>query len=66
MMVVMAPGQRLDGTQWGYIKAIADLRPLATPWWLAILSISAAAALLLGSTGLLLLRQHWRGKETAA
>jgi hypothetical protein len=66
MMVVMAPGGHLDGTQWGYIKAIADLRPFETRWWLAMLSFTAAAAGLLGATGLLLLRQHWREQEAAA
>jgi hypothetical protein len=66
IMIVMTPGQHLDGTQWGYIKAIADLRPLATPWWLAILTISGALAALLGATGLLLLRQHRREKEAIA
>lgn len=65
VMVVMAPGSREGGTQLGYIKAIADLRPLETPWWLGILSGSAVAAALLGSLGLLFLRQHWREKELA-
>jgi hypothetical protein len=66
MMVVMTPGMEQDGTQWGYIKAIAELRPLHTTWWLAILSITATLAGLLGGIGLLLLRQHWREQETAA
>lgn len=66
IMIVMAPGQHFDGTQWGYIKAIADLRPFDTPWWLAVLSISAAMAGLLGATGLLLLRQPGREKANAA
>jgi hypothetical protein len=65
VMVVMTPGTDQDGTQWGYIKAIADLRPLHTTWWLAILSITATLAGLLGGIGLLLLRQHWREPETA-
>ena len=66
IMVLMTPGQNLDGTLWGYIKAIADLRPWQTTWWLAILSITATLAGLLGGIGLLLLRRHWREKETAA
>jgi hypothetical protein len=65
VMVVMTPGTDQDGTQWGYIKAIADLRPLHTTWWLAILSITATLAGLVGGIGLLLLRQHWREPETA-
>jgi len=66
LMAVMAPSGRLDGTQWGYIKAIADLHPLKTTWWLAVLSCTAVAAAALGASGLLLLRQHWREQEAAA
>jgi hypothetical protein len=66
IMILMTPGQNFDGTQWGYVKAMAGLQPFATTWWLAILSISAALAGLFGVTGLLLLRQHWRENKTAA
>ena len=66
IMVVMAPGQDADATQWGYIKAIADLQPFQTPWWLAVLCITAAVGGLLGATGLLLLREHWRERGAAA
>lgn len=66
IMVGFVPRQHFDGTQWGYIKALADLRPFETPWWLAVLSITAAVGGLLGAGGLLLLRQHWREKEPAA
>jgi len=66
MMVVLTPGMDQEGTQSGYIKAIANLQPLHTTWWLAILASTAALAGLLGGLGWLLLRQHWREKETAA
>jgi hypothetical protein len=65
MMVVLAPGAHTEGTQWGYIKAIANLRPLETPWWLGVLTVSAVLAALLGAGGLLLLQSHWREKKTA-
>lgn len=65
VMVLMAPGHNQDGTQWGYIKAIADLRPMQTTWWLAILFTTATVAGLLGGIGLLCLRQHWRHQPTA-
>lgn len=63
IMVGMTQGQQLDGTQWAYIKAIARLRPLETPWLLAAESITAGVAGLFGATGLLLMR---RKTETAA
>jgi hypothetical protein len=55
ILLVMMQSQHLDGTQWGYIRALARLRPLETPWLLALLSISAGAAALFGAVGLLLL-----------
>ncbi len=66
MMIFLTPALHLDGTQWEYIKGLSGLRPLETPWWLGILCGFAAVAGLLGASGLLLLRQHWREKETAA
>jgi hypothetical protein len=66
IMVVAAPREHFDGTQWGYVKALANLKPLETPWWLGVLSVSAAIAGLLGGLGLLLLRRHWREKEIPA
>ena len=65
IMIVLTEGQHLDGTQWGYLKALADLQPFETPWWLAVLSIGAAGAALLGVTGLSLLRQHRRHQTTS-
>lgn len=65
MMIFLTPTLHLDGSQWAYIKGLASLRPLTTPWWLAILAISAALAAGLGAAGLLLLRQHWREKGSA-
>jgi hypothetical protein len=55
ILVVMMQSQHVDTTQWGYIRALARLRPLETPWLLALLSISAGAAALFGAVGLLLL-----------
>jgi hypothetical protein len=63
IMVGMAQGQQFDGTQWGYLKAFAQLRPLETPWLLAVQSVSAGVAGLFGASGLLLMR---RKPETAA
>jgi hypothetical protein len=65
IMVVVTPGMDQGGSQWGYLKAIAALRPLETTWWLAILSVTAALAGLLGGLGLLLLRQDGREREAA-
>ena len=56
-MIVMVQGQRMDGTQWGMIKAMAELQPFETPWWLGFLAVTAALSGLLGVTGLMLLRQ---------
>ncbi len=66
IMMVMTQKQNQEGTQWGYVKALAGLRPFETPWWLAVLSITGALAALLGTTGLLLLRRRRREKETTA
>jgi len=66
MLFAMNMTHRLDGTQWGYIKAIAALQPFETPWWLAILTFNTVSSALLGVSGLLLLRQHWREKKLAA
>ena len=57
IMIVMVQGQRMDGTQWGMIKAMAELQPFETPWWLGFLAVTAALSGLLGVTGLMLLRQ---------
>lgn len=66
IMMVLVQGEKLDGTQWGYMKAMGGLQPFEKPWWLATLCVFAALATLFGVTGLLLLRQHWREKEPAA
>jgi len=66
ILMVMAQSEHFDGTQWGYIKALAHLEPFETPWLLGILSVSTAIAGLLGGIGLLMLRQHRRDRETAA
>ncbi|HEV2695952.1 MAG TPA: hypothetical protein VG347_23900 [Verrucomicrobiae bacterium] len=66
MFLITAGGHNTDGTQWGYIRGVAELRPLETTWFLVILSVTAAVHVLLGVTGLLFLQQHWREKEIAA
>jgi hypothetical protein len=66
IMIVVTAGHDLDGTQWGYIKAVAALRPFEKPWLLGDLSITAALAGVFGTVGLLLLHQHRREKETTA
>jgi hypothetical protein len=66
MMVVMIPAHKLDGTQWGYLKGLAALQPLETPWWLTILIIGATVGFTLGALGLLLLQQHWREQTPVA
>jgi len=66
MFLITAGGHNPDGTQWGYIRGVAELQPLETPWWLVILSITAAVNVALGVTGLLFLQKHWREKEAAA
>ncbi len=63
ILIVITQSQRLDGTQWGYITALAQLRPLETPWLLALLGISAGFATLAGVIGLVLLP---RKTETAS
>jgi len=64
IMIVVTAGNELDGTQWGYIKAIAALRPFEKPWLLADLSITAALAGIFGTAGLLLLRQPRHERKT--
>ena len=65
MMMILIPLEHLDGTQWEYIKALADLQPLTTWWWLAILLFNATASGVLGALGLIFLRQHWAEKSAA-
>ena len=62
IMMIFASEERLDGTQWGYLKGLAELKPFETSWWLIILLISTAASAILGSLGLLLLRDYRRAK----
>lgn len=65
-MFVVAPRLHNDGTQWGFVKAFAETRPLETPWLLAVLSIFATMAGLLGGIGLLWLRRTKRETDSVA
>lgn len=65
-MIAITPARRLDGTQWGYLKALAELKPLETPALMVVLLVSAIIAGLFGAIGLLFLRDHWRSKASAA
>ena len=62
-MFITIPGQRLDGTQWAYIKALAAMKPMQTQGWLITILISAGISGILGIAGLLFLRQHRREKN---
>jgi hypothetical protein len=64
IMMVVSTQQHLDGTQWGYLKGLAKLKPLEMTWLLGVLVVSAAISSILGAIGLLLLRDHWREKQT--
>ncbi len=59
----LAANGKLDSGEWGYIKALAAMRPLESSGRLATLLIGAAVAGILGVAGLLFLRQHWREKN---
>jgi hypothetical protein len=48
------------------IKAMAEIQPLTSPGWLWTLTASASISAILGISGLLLMRQHWREKDQAA
>lgn len=65
-MFFLVPDQKLDGTQWGYIKAWAQMNPLENRGWLIALMASATVAGILGIVGLLFLRQHWREQNTTS
>jgi hypothetical protein len=65
-MFFLVPDQKLDGTQWGYIKAWAQVNPLENRGWLIALMASATCAGILGIVGLMLLRQHWREQNTTS
>lgn len=60
MMIVLTADSAGGASQWGYIKTLAELQPLQTTWWLAVLTAFASAAGVLGGLGLLFLRGQRR------
>lgn len=62
VMVLMSASAnaRTASTQWAYIQALGAVKPLETPWMLALLAGTAAISLVLGLWGNLLLGKHWR------
>lgn len=65
VMMVMGPAQNLDGTQLDYFKALAELDPFATTWWLVLLLAHLFGSAILGALGLLWLHRYWRESSTA-
>jgi hypothetical protein len=65
VMMVMGPAQNLDGTQLDYFKALANLDPFTTTWWLVLLLVHLFGSALFGVLGLLLLNRYWRERLTA-
>jgi hypothetical protein len=59
-MFFLVPQDKLDGTQWGHVKALAEIHPLESKGWLITFLASATISGVLGLAGLLLLRQHNR------
>jgi len=57
--------QHTPATQWAFIQTLAALQPMATPWWLDLLVISAVISAALSLWGNLLLGKHWRDKAAA-
>lgn len=57
-MVFLVRQDNFDGTQWGRIKAMAEIHPLESKGWLIAFLLSATISGVLGLAGLLLLRQH--------
>jgi hypothetical protein len=66
VMMTVIPSHGFDGTQWGYLKGLAELKPFETPWWLGVLLVNTVLSGIFGAAGLLLLREHWRQKQSAA
>jgi hypothetical protein len=66
IMMVIAPAHKLDGTEWGYLKALSELKPLETPGLMVVLLVSTIIAGLLGVFGLFFLREHWRERTPPA
>ena len=67
LIVLRVNGQLTnDATQWGTIRAMGALKPLATPWLFDLLVIRAVIASVLCLWGHLLLGKHERDKQAAA
>jgi hypothetical protein len=66
IMMAVIPAHGFDGTQWGYLKGLSELKPFETAWWLGVLVTSAAFSGIFGLLGLRMLREHWREKQPAA
>jgi len=66
MLSMVTTTRQANNAQWGYIQALAALKPRETPWFLDLLVFGAAVSLGLCVWGNLLLGKHWRDKAAVA
>ena len=65
VMLTLVTTHPAPNAQWGYIKSLAALKPLETPWYLWLLLVSGGVSLVLGAWGNLLLVKHRRDQPAA-